>query len=71
MRVLLRPVVWSARRRVVPHSAGAMRCAVGAGGRRRSCGGAVTRTALTWLVAWVWDLTAESGVSFRMRIIST
>ncbi len=37
----------------------------------RSSDGAVTRTAVTWLVAWVCDLTAESRTSSRTRIIST
>src|SRR5450759_226366 len=37
----------------------------------RSSQGSVTSTALSWLTACVWALTAESRVSFRIRMTST
>src|SRR5258706_12250609 len=37
----------------------------------RSDGSAVTMTALSWLTAWVRDLTAEALASRNMRSIST
>jgi len=37
----------------------------------RSAGSAVTTTALSWLTAWVRDLTADARASLNMRSIST